>query len=92
MQKDYLHLLNGKLIEYRGEIKEESKNLSRKFVVLTTEFVDCDRGLTLSSIASQIAEESGVDVLVFCGPNQSTAVKEFLKAETTEEPVRVHIS
>ena len=92
MQKDYLNLLNGKLIEYRGEIKEEGKDLRRNFVVFTTEFKDCDRGLSLSSIANQIVEESGMDVLVFAGPNQSTAVKNFLKAETTEEPVRIHVS
>ena len=47
-------------------------------VIITTEFKDVDRGMTFSSIATQIVEESGLDVVVFTGPDQTNAVKEFL--------------
>ena len=48
-------------------------------MIITTEFKDVDRGMTFSSIATQIVEESGLDVAVFTGPDQTNAVKDFLK-------------
>ena len=51
MQKDYLHLLNGKMIRYAGEV-ESGKDMSRHFIIITTEFQDVDRGMTFSSIAT----------------------------------------
>ena len=85
-------MLNGKLIQYRGEVPPQEKTASqnteeseqsnhqseKSVVIITTEFKDVDRGMTFSSIATQIVEESGLDVVVFTGPDQTNAVKEFL--------------
>lgn len=82
------------MIQYRGEMPKVTpeKGGGKSYVIITTEFKDVDRGMTFSSLATQVAEESGLDVVVFTGPDQSSAVKEFLKAESAEEPVRIHVS
>ena len=103
-------MLNGKLIQYRGEVpppqqpkpasssqtteeSEQSNQSEKSVVIITTEFKDVDRGMTFSSIATQIVEESGLDVVVFTGPDQTNAVKEFLETESAiGQHVRIHIS
>lgn len=91
MQKQYLQLLNGKLIQFKGEV-DPNDNKGSRYVIFTTEFKDVDRGMSFSSIATQVVEESGLDVLVFTGPDQGKAVTEFLKAHEAQDSVRIHVS
>lgn len=64
MSHVYLQLLNGKLRLY----KEMPETLSSTLILITTEFNEADRGLTFSSIATQLVwETNGLDVVIFTG-------------------------
>ena len=65
MRLNYLHLLDDKLVQ--SEVQDWSTHKTETVIIITNQYEEACRGLSLSNIASQLIQETGLDVIIFTG-------------------------